>query len=883
MGKLVLIDGNSIANRAFYALPLLSNRQGIYTNAVYGFTQILLKILDEIKPEYILVAFDAGKVTFRHADFKEYKGKRLQTPSELSGQFPMLRELLEAFQIPYFELNGYEADDIIGTLTKTAEIENLDTIVVTGDKDMLQLASDHVSIYLTRKGITEVEAYGPKEIKDKYQLTPKQIIDLKGLMGDTSDNIPGVPGIGEKTALKLLHQYGSVEEVLAHIDEISGKKIKENLSIYREQAILSKQLATIFRDVPMQFSIEQLTYHGFDQEKVYELFSKWEFHSLIERLEIDKGENKQQDQILQLKINSFTDESKQIWNTILNQGDQPLALHVETNGENSTDKILGISLSNDTEQLFLSIENVMDWPEFQNWLKNPNAAKWVYDAKRTEMVFFWNHIQIEGIQFDLLLGSYLLNPSDGAVFLSDIAKQYNYMGLQSDQGFYGKGAKREIPEQNLLMEHISRKAHVIHHLKPFIENKLIENQLSELLYAVELPLSRVLAKMEKIGVKVDEERLKLMGVEIEQTLKKLTEEIYELAGVEFNINSPKQLGEILFDKLQLPIMKKTKTGYSTSADVLEKLEPYHPIIGQILHYRQLGKLYSTYIEGLLKVIHPKTKRIHTTFNQAITATGRLSSTEPNLQNIPIRLEEGRKIRQAFIPSEPDWLILAADYSQIELRVLAHISNDEKLIEAFQKDMDIHTKTAMDVFRVNEDEVTSLMRRQAKAVNFGIVYGISDYGLSQNLNISRKEAGEFIDRYFAVFHGVKQYMKDIVERAKKEGYVSTLLHRRRYLPDINSSNFNLRSFAERTAMNTPIQGTAADIIKLAMIQVAEQMEQKHLRSRLLLQVHDELIFEVHSDEIDEMKILVKDTMEHALDLNVPLKVDMNIGKTWYEAK
>jgi len=881
MGKLVLIDGNSIANRAFYALPLLTNKQGLYTNAVFGFTQIILRILEDQHPDYFLVAFDAGKVTFRHSDFKEYKGKRMKTPSELSGQFPMMKELLTAMQIKYFELEGYEADDIIGTISKEAERKGIEVIVYTGDKDLLQLASNQVSIYLTRKGITEIEKYRPKEIMDKYRLTPQQIIDLKGLMGDSSDNIPGVPGVGEKTALKLLHQFETVEGVLDHIAEVSGKKLKEKLEENKEQALLSKQLATIYRDVPMDLPLETTAYEEMDKEKVLELFKKWEFQSLIER--IGMKEERKEEKPIEIAFQTYSAESSKAWNEYFINKEQ-IAIHIEINGTNVHDyEILGIALSKGDEHLYLTLEEAKTWQEFVEWLQLAAAPKWVYDGKRAEMALYWNGLTLDGVCFDILLGAYLLNPSDGTFPLNEIAKQHGYNGLQSDESFYGKGAKRKVPNHDLLRKHIIGKANAVYTITPALKQNINDFHLEKLLLDVELPLAKVLANMEKHGVQIDVKRLHQMSDEINQILDKLTEEIYQLAGGKFNINSPKQLSEILFENLQLPVIKKTKTGYSTNADVLEKLEPYHPIIGKILHFRQLGKLHSTYIEGLLKMVHPKTKKIHTSFNQAITATGRLSSTDPNLQNIPIRLEEGRKIRQAFIPSEANWVMLAADYSQIELRVLAHISNDENLIQAFKKNMDVHTKTAMDIFGVTEQEVDPLMRRQAKAVNFGIVYGISDYGLSQNLNISRKEAKAFIDKYFAVFSGVKTYMNEIIEKAKKDGYVSTLFNRRRFLPDINSSNFNIRSFAERTAMNTPIQGTAADIIKIAMVNIAKLMEQREYVSRMLLQVHDELIFEVHPDELEEMKVLVKETMEHAIDLKVPLKVDMNVGETWYEAK
>lgn len=884
MGKLVLLDGNSIANRAFYALPLLSNKQGVYTNAVYGFTQILLKILEDIKPEYLLVAFDAGKITFRHTNFAEYKGKRQKTPSELSGQFPLIKEVLDAFNVKHFEITGYEADDIIGTMSKLSESKNIDTIIYTGDKDMLQLASDKVSIYLTRKGITEVDVFGPKEIMEKYELTPQQIIDLKGLMGDASDNIPGVPGVGEKTALKLLKDYQTVEGVLEHIDEISGKKLNENLVNNKEIALLSKELATIYREVPIEFSLDNLKYTKYEKSNIYHIFNTLEFSTLIERLGLEEGREVIEFEEIEFDYSLLNEVNRGKWEGIFTNK-EPLALHIETESlELQNYKIHGLALSNGQENLFISEEDLLKWDAFKEWLQDSDAVKFVYDSKLTDLSLFWNGLKIEGMNFDLMLATYLLNPSDGTISLADTARNYGYKGLKSDEAFFGKGAKRAIPESSLVAEYISRKANAIYHLVPIITEELNKNNQMSLLVDLEQPLAKVLGEMEKTGVLIDVNILQQMGEEVNNKLSDLTKEIYNEAGLEFNINSPKQLGEVLFDKLQLPIIKKTKTGYSTSADILEKLESYHPIISHILNYRQLGKLYSTYIEGLVRMVNPITGKIHTSFNQAITATGRLSSTEPNLQNIPIRLEEGKKIRQAFIPSETNWVIIAADYSQIELRVLAHISNDKNLTEAFEADMDVHTKTAMDVFGIeNEADVTSLMRRQAKAVNFGIVYGISDYGLSQNLNISRKEAGQFIDKYFEVFSGVKEYMDEIVKQAKKDGYVSTLLNRRRYLPDIKSPNFNIRSFAERTAMNTPIQGTAADIIKLAMIKLADLIQEKGLKSRLLLQVHDELILEVPPEEVEEMVEMIKEAMEGAIELNVPLKVDINVGQTWYEAK
>nr|WP_206529550.1 DNA polymerase I [Brevibacillus sp. SYP-B805] len=883
-----MIDGNSIANRAFYALPLLSTSSGLHTNAVLGFTTMLLKVLEEMKPTHLLVAFDAGKVVFRHSDFTEYKAGRAKTPPELSEQFPLIRELLDAFSISRYEREGYEADDIIGTLTRLADENGWKTTVITGDKDMLQLVSDHVTVALTRKGVSEIELYGTAEIQEKYGLTPRQIIDLKGLMGDTSDNIPGVPGVGEKTALKLLHEYGSVEEVLNNIDRVSGKKLQENLRTHAEMARLSKQLATILRDAPLDIEMEQVSYRGYDSAVLTQFFRKMEFKSLIPKIATadaapahGEGEAAGGEEAAAFSYEVVDAGSLDRFAAKLTS---PMSLIVEMDGDNyHRAPIIGFGVACDDTAFYVPYEVACDWPAFREWLADETKEKHVFDGKRDTVGLAWHGFTLQGIRFDLYLAAYLLNASESNPVLHEVAAQHAAVKVAADEDIYGKGAKRALPDAAVISEHAARKAAAVWQCVSAVKQEIAAHQLEQLLAELEEPLSLVLARMEHTGVRVDGERLLQMGRELDEKLEEYTNRIYELAGTSFNINSPKQLGEILYDRLNLPVLKKTKTGPSTSADVLEKLAPYHPIIDTILHYRQLGKLRSTYIEGLVNEINSKTGKIHTIFNQATTATGRLSSTEPNLQNIPIRLEEGRKIREAFIPSEEGWYILAADYSQIELRVLAHISQDENLIDAFRKGMDIHTRTAMDVFGVPEEQVTSLMRRQAKAVNFGIVYGISDYGLSQNLNITRKEAADFIERYFAVFAGVKRYMEEIVKQAKQDGYVTTLLHRRRYLPDIRSSNFNLRSFAERTAMNTPIQGTAADIIKLAMIRMQDELVKRGLKSRMLLQVHDELVFEVPQDELQAMQQIVPDVMENALPLDVPLKVDVHYGRTWYEAK
>ncbi|SDH33382.1 DNA polymerase I [Alteribacillus persepolensis] len=874
MSKLVLIDGNSIAYRAFFALPLLNNQKGVYTNAVYGFTTMLLKVLEEEDPSHILVAFDAGKTTFRHETFDEYKSGRQKTPSELSEQLPLIRETLDAFQISHTELANYEADDIIGTLSKQAEAEGWDVRVYTGDKDLLQLVSDKTTVALTKKGVTNIESYDVAAIDEKYGIKPAQIVDMKGLMGDSSDNIPGVPGIGEKTALKLLKEYDSVENVLDSIEHISGKKMKERLTEHKKQALMSKELAVIYRDVPLQVAIEEIKRRSYDTKQLSELFKELEFQSLLGSIDGAENEKESLEDISFEAVDTLSEDMLK----------SPSALMVEVPHENYHHAdIWGISVVHEDGRYYFPLEAAVKSDAFRKWAQDASKEKYTFDTKRAMVALGWHGITLKGVTHDALIASYLIDPSVSSHSVTDIASRQQKNIVHSDEAVYGKGAKQKKPEDPDLAEHLVRKGEAVFTLKPRLEEELKNNEQFQLFTELEMPLTLILGEMETTGVKVDKQQLEKIGTELDEKLDQLQSDIYELAGTEFNINSPKQLGPILFEKLDLPVIKKTKTGYSTSADVLEKLEDKHDIIPKLLLYRQVSKLKSTYIEGLLKVIHPDTNKIHTMFNQAITQTGRLSSTEPNLQNIPIRLEEGRRIRKAFISAEPGWSILAADYSQIELRVLAHIAKDEGLMEAFQKNMDVHTKTAMDVFHVDEDDVTSNMRRTAKAVNFGIVYGISDYGLSQSLGITRKEAQEFIDRYLASYPNVKEYMDDIKEEAREKGYVTTLLNRRRYLPEITSKNFNRRSFAERTAMNTPIQGTAADIIKQAMVDVNEALNNQNLHSRLLLQVHDELIFEVPEEEIDTMKELVSSVMEKTMQLDVPLEVEVSYGPTWYDAK
>lgn len=876
LNKLVLIDGNSLSFRAFYALPLLSNHAGIHTNAVYGFAMLLEKIIKEEKPNHFLVAFDAGKTTFRHSKYSEYKGGRQKTPPELSEQFPYIRQLLDAYHIKRYELDNYESDDIIGTLSRQADEEDFETIIITGDRDLTQLATDNVTIYYTKKGVTDVDHYTPKFIAEKYNgLVPKQIIDMKGLMGDTSDNIPGVAGVGEKTAIKLLNQFESVEGVYEHIEEVTAKKLKEKLINSKDDALMSKDLATINVHSPIEVSLEdtKLTLQDDTTEKI-ELFKKLEFKQLLADIDTSSTNEEVIDKTFEIE--------QDFQNVDLNDLNEAV-IHFELEGTNYLkDTILKFGFYTNHQHVVINAEDVKDYKHLVQWLEDKNTTKIVYDAKKTYVSAHRLGINIENIEFDVMLASYIIDPSRSIDDVKSVVSLYGQNYVKDNITIFGKGKKHHIPEEPILNEHIASVTEAIAAVTPTMKSQLEDYNQIELLKDLELPLARILSEMEEIGIYTDINDLKEMEFEIQKKLDVLISNIHESAGEAFNINSPKQLGVVLFETLQLPVIKKTKTGYSTAVDVLEKLQGEHPIIDDILEYRQLAKLQSTYVEGLQKVIS-KDHRIHTRFNQTLAQTGRLSSIDPNLQNIPIRLEEGRKIRKAFKPTSKDSVILSADYSQIELRVLAHITQDESLKHAFINGHDIHTATAMKVFNVESDQVDSLMRRQAKAVNFGIVYGISDYGLSQSLGITRKQAKAFIDDYLASFPGVKQYMSDIVKDAKAQGYVETLLHRRRYIPDITSRNVNLRSFAERTAMNTPIQGSAADIIKLAMVKFSEKIKETKYHAKLLLQVHDELIFEIPKSEVEDFSKFVEEIMEQALVLDVPLKVDSNYGATWYDAK
>ena len=793
-GKYIIVDGSSLIHRAFYALPTMTTSNGQFTNAVFGFTNMIVKLIADLKPAGIVVAFDKGKHTFRNEQYAEYKAQRKPTPSELSEQFPAAREVLEALGITVLEIAGFEADDIIGTLAAKAGADQ-EILIVTGDRDALQLVSPNVRVLLTKRGISEFEEVDPTALTFSYGLTPQQVIEMKGLMGDASDNIPGVPGVGEKTAKKLIDDFGSIDGVYANIDQIAGVKLKEKLLANKEMAYLSKQLATIECNVPIPADISQYNVNP-DMDKVRQ-----------------RG---------------------------------TLFFLADYAGEKPVDAFRGAEMVAGGETCHVAVDTPA-WVGFLGILADAALPKVTHDAKKVFNVCHAKGIAFAGLQFDTMVAAYLINPTGSDYSLEQLS------------------------------------AAVLPELYARQQAKLDEIGATELWQTIELPLIETLSLMETQGIQLDRVALDAMDKEIAARIQELLAQIYELAGESFNVNSTKQLGVILFEKLGLPVGKKTKTGYSTDVEVLEKLAGAHPVIDQLLEYRMLTKLKSTYLDGLRPLIRPETGRVHTHFNQTVTATGRLSSSDPNLQNIPIRTELGRKIRSLFVPGEGYDLLVAADYSQIELRILAHLAGDQNMIRSFLAGEDIHTRTAAEVFDLPIDQVSAELRSRAKAVNFGIVYGISDYGLSQGIGVSRKEAAEYIAGYFARYPAVKNFIDTTILEARMTGYVSTLFGRRRYLPDINSHNFNLRSFAERTAMNTPVQGTAADIIKKAMITVQRELAEKGLKSRMLLQVHDELVLEVVAAELPVVKALLKDAMETAVQLSVPLSVDVKQGPNWAETK
>lgn len=872
--KLVILDGHSLMNRAFYALPPLTNAEGLHTNALYGFLNMLFKIKDDIKPDYIVCTFDRKSPTFRHEEYKEYKAGRKMMPEELAEQFPALKELLKLLAIDIFEIDGFEADDLIGTLANFAEKKDLEVFVVTGDRDALQLASEDIKVVITKKGMTEKEVYDKNRMIEELGVTPTEFIDVKGLMGDSSDNIPGVPGIGEKTAFKLIQQFGSVENVLQNIDKVSGNKIKQNLIDFSEQAIFSKKLATIITNVPIDIDLDSIkSKDNLDINGLRQMFFKLQFKTLLDKLPLETNASNKSYETVKKEIVYEVINSVNDLETLANNLEGNLYMNFKAENLNiySKSSINSIFINTNHKNYVLDInslfakEKTLTIEQLKKIFENENISKFGHDNKIAFMLLSKLGIKIKGAAFDTKIAAYLIDSSRGDYELKTMLQEYLQRDIQGDE------LESIVEETECLEELISR-----------LKEKIVEYNMEELLYKLEQPLSEVLADMEAEGFMVDGEKLNDLGIRFKSEIELVQKDIYVLADEEFNISSPKQLGKILFEKLDLPVVKKTKTGYSTNAEVLEELGDKHPIIEKILMYRQLTKLHSTYIEGLKSVIDSDGK-IHSSFNQTVTTTGRLSSTEPNLQNIPIKYEMGREIRKVFVPNNENCVILSADYSQVELRVLAHIAEDENLISAFINHKDIHTKTASEVFKVPLDEVTPLMRSRAKAVNFGIVYGIGDFSLAKDLKITKKEAKSYIDTYFERYPNVKKYMTNIVQSAEANSYVTTLLNRRRYIREINASNKVVKALGDRLAMNTPIQGSAADIIKLAMINVAKKLKDLKLKSTLILQVHDELILNVYKDELKEIEALVKAEMENVTDLKVPLEVDINVGKDWYEAK
>lgn len=906
--KLVLIDGHSILNRAFYGVPDLTNSQGLHTNAVYGFLNIMFKILEEEQPDYLTVAFDVHAPTFRHEIYKEYKGTRKPMPQELREQVPVMKQMLTAMGICIMEKPGLEADDILGTLAKRGEKEGMEVALVSGDRDLLQIASDHIKIRIpkTRGGKTEIEDYYAKDVQAKYQVTPLQFIDLKALMGDTADNIPGVPKVGEKTATELMVQFGSLENIYEHVEEITKKAIKESLINNKELADLSKTLATINVNAELEYGFEQAKVGNFYTEDAYVLCKKLEFKNLLSRFEKDVTVANRQTE----HFKAFTEltDVEALLTECRNLGEQAkgefeIGLAVFQDGKQA-DSCMGIALALGEEKVyFIPCQGLVTASYLADKLTAINKEKLcklsVFDIKNIYDVIehcgdhsMWlaedgSHDVLQPYRqehyFDILLAAYLLNPLKNDYTVEDIANEHLGLTIPDRSQVCGKESYAATYDKKPgeFMEYACFSAYVCLMAAPVLRRKLKEQGMIPLMNEIEMPLTRVLFDMEQYGILVKPDELKAYGTALEGRIAELEKSIYGQAGCEFNLNSPKQLGEVLFEKMGLQGGKKTKTGYSTAADVLEKLAPEYPVVADILEYRGLAKLKSTYADGLAAYID-KTGRIHSTFNQTITATGRISSTEPNLQNIPMRMELGRRIRKVFVPQE-GYLFMDADYSQIELRVLAHMSDDKQLIEAYQMDEDIHRITASKVFHTPFEEVTDLQRRNAKAVNFGIVYGISSFGLSQDLSISKKEAAEYIEQYFETYPDVKKFLDKTVEDAKQNGYVTTLYGRRRPIPELSSSNFMQRSFGERVAMNSPIQGTAADIMKLAMIHVWERLHKENLKSRLILQVHDELLIETLAEEENLVRQILTEEMQHAAELSVTLEIDLHTGENWYEAK
>ena len=868
--KIVLIDGHSILNRAFYGLPDLTNAEGLHTNAIYGFLTIMFKLLEEEKPEYLTVAFDVHAPTFRHKMYAEYKGTRKPMADELRQQVPVIKEVLHAMGVKTIECAGLEADDLIGTLSNRCENEGMEVTVISGDRDLLQLATEHVKIRIpkTKQGKTEIEDYYAKDVEERYQVTPKEFIDLKALMGDTADNIPGVPSIGEKTATKIITQYHSIEEAHEHVDELKPPRASKALSEHWDLAVLSKELATINVKADFPYELSEAKLSNLYTEDAYIFFQKLEFKNLLSRFDVSAPANKVEDGFKIIaskseaeKVFVQAEEASTIGAVIFKDLENVLPLFADQAG------LGGIGLCFSKEESYcIKVEKDITG----EWLLKKLAD--VAEKAETYAMFHLKEsmeqvtIRNQANCFDVSVAAYLLNPLKNNYTWEDVAREY--LGLMIDEKI----------DQDMKACYES---YVNYASVEVLRQKLRDTKMDTLFRDIEMPLVFTLFDMEQNGIRVEADALKQYGDQLAGKIAELEKEIYEEAGETFNINSPKQLGVVLFENMKLPGGRKTKTGYSTAADVLEKLAPEHPVVAKILEYRQYTKLKSTYADGLANYIQDD-GRIHGKFNQTITATGRISSTEPNLQNIPVRMELGRLIRKVFIPEE-GYRFVDADYSQIELRVLAHCSGDEHLIQAYKEQSDIHRITASQVFHIPFDEVTPQQRRNAKAVNFGIVYGISSFGLSQDLSITRKEAAKYIDDYFATYPGIKTFLDHAVTHAKEEGYVVTLFGRRRPVPELSSSNFMQRSFGERVAMNSPIQGAAADIIKIAMIRVNQRLKDQKMKSRLVLQVHDELLIEAYEPELDEVQNILKEEMEHAAELKVPLEIDMHTGDNWYEAK
>ena len=879
--KFILVDGQGILYRTFYALPQLTTSYGQIINAVYGFTMILSRLLEEEKPEYMMIIFDTPVPTFRHKEFKEYKANRKKMPDELINQIPLIKEIINNYNIPIYSKEGYEADDIIGTIAKEAEKRNCNMIIVTGDKDAFQLISPHTKIMTTIKGVTEVKIYDEESIRKKYGIDPGKIVDVLALKGDSSDNIPGVPGIGEKTALALIKKFGNLKDILNNVDQISKKSLRENIKKYEDQILMSKRLATIVREVPITYDFDAAKIKSPNYNELWGIFKKLEFKNLLKKItpQINQEKTNLKYNLIdtKVKLKELTNrikENKYFSFCLINSSDNPILSN-----------ILGIALSLKDNEIYylplvplnlmestkcLSTELVLS--QLRPFYENERIIKISHNLKFDFIVLHRYKVGLRGDNFDVMIAAYLLNPS---------MEKYNLRNLFWEYLKYLKGEDKKNQEKKVKsIDDTCEDARNILRLKDILEEKMKEKNLISLFKEIEMPLVKILGKMEMNGFKVNIDFLKEMSQKMNFRLKELEEIIYNLAGTEFNINSPKQLSVILFEKLKLPIIKKTKTGYSTNAGALNILAPQHKIVSFILEYRELDKLKNTYIDKLPLLVNNKTKRIHTSFHQTVTSTGRLSSSEPNLQNIPIRTEMGKEIRRAFI-AEEGFILLSADYSQVELRILAHLSGDESLINAFKNDEDIHIHTAAEIFGLDQDIINQQMRRMAKVINFGIIYGMSSYGLAQNLGIEREEAEKYIYNYFFRYQGVKRYIEREKEEARNKGYIITLLKRRRYLEGINSKDKNIREFNERIAINTPIQGSAADLIKIAMIKISESFKRGRFKSKLLLQIHDELIFEVYKPELEKVKSVIKDIMEHSLELSVPLKVNLKVGDNWAE--